>query len=231
MGTLISMGPSRYRRRAAAACGALYLAYVVACGSFDADATVAPVEGGTDARDDAALSEPCARGSCRVVFVTSGSYRGDFGGVDGGDQKCEKLARESPFPGIRSRTFIAWLSETDAAAKDRHAAEGKPYVRVDGVKVAAGWNQLTSAVGDAAALEAPIQIDERGESVGLGEVWTGTTYNGSPSGNTCTGWTANTGAGQIGRADQVNEAWTDTDVPLNRSGDCASTAHLYCLER
>jgi len=132
---------------------------------------------------------------------------------------------------VQGRSFQSWLSAPDAGAKERHVAENKPYVRIDGVTVASGWNELTSVFGDAGALKAPIQIDENGGNAGTDSVWTGTTFNGSPSSNSCAGWTSATGAGQIGRADRTDEAWTDTDVPLGKSGDCAQLARLYCFEK
>jgi len=247
------MGRSRYRALAALTCGAIYVAYVVACSSFEStpvdesdasdSSADAPVDNattndanvGSDASDagadvrDASLAVVCPVGSCRLVFVTSGSYAGNFGGFGNADTLCENLAKA--VPALQGRTFRAWLSQTDAGARDFHVIEEKPYVRVDGVRVADGWIQLTSAFGDASVLQAPIQIDEKGQNVGMALVWTGTTYSGFASANHCSNWKSLNGAGQIGRADQTNEAWTDTDVPLGISGICGNPARLYCFER
>ena len=197
----------------------------------DAEATDAAATPDAPTPFDANAGPPCAVGACRIVFVTSETFPANFGGLDKADNECMTLAQASP--ALAGRSFRAWLSAPDAGANGRHTPGGTPYRRVDGVVVADDWNQLTSAASNVPALKAPIQITEKGDSTGAALVWTGTTYNGFPSGNTCAGWTSTAGgiAGQTGRTDRTDEAWTDTDESFPPTTDCAKIARFYCFEQ
>src|SRR5262245_41227283 len=88
------------------------------------DGGVAGVDGGVDAAADS-LVRDVDRGftGCdgavmcdRYVFVTSATFRGDFGGIGLADEACQSAANASPVPAIKGRRFLAWLSvDKDAA--------------------------------------------------------------------------------------------------------------------
>jgi hypothetical protein len=127
------------------------------------------------------------------VFVTSNIYRGDLGGLLGADAKCQALADAAGLGG----EFKAWLSAAGPgnSAADRLTHATGPYVRVDGVQVAANWTDLVDGL-----LSAPISIDEHGAPVisGTMGVWTGT--------NT---------AGRLQAPNVICNDWLSKEVPVN----------------
>jgi Protein of unknown function (DUF1554) len=156
------------------------------------------------------------------VFVTSTTYTGNLGGLGGADDKCQAQATAA---GLGGR-FQAWLSAdgtgNSAAARLTHATV--PYVRVDGVQVAANYSDLVDGT-----LAQPIAVDESGAPAsGLEWVWTGTTHSGGFSGFDCQGW-GNGGAAAVGTAGnrtKTDSTWTNFDGFI-----CSQTFRLYCMEQ
>ena len=91
-----------------------------------------------------------------VVFITSEVFRGNLGGIAGADAHCQRLAENAGLHG----TYRAWLSDSQSspAADPSFFKSPNGYVRVDGVKVAATWDDLTDG-----ALLAAIEVDENGD--------------------------------------------------------------------
>ena len=77
----------------------------------------------------------------KIVFVTSETYTGALGGLDGADALCQERANDAGWPG----TFKAWLSDRDTSVSQRfdRVFYGTPFVRTDGVRVANDWADLT----------------------------------------------------------------------------------------
>jgi len=74
-------------------------------------------------------------------------------------------------------------------------------------------------------LDAPIQVDENGDTVsGSFEVWTGTNADGTNSGVNCDNWQHDSSSGQSGLANAVNARWTN-----NKEEDCDEERRLYCF--
>jgi hypothetical protein len=170
----------------------------------------------------------------RVVFVTSQTWTGNLGGLDGADGKCTTAAATSSFPRINGRKFVAWLSSESGSPASRMVHGTALYTRPDGVRIAADWTELTSGT-----LSAPIAIDENGTAVKFAsEVWTATTANGSystqtpmgPSGS-CLDWKGggSTDSASFGLASSRSRNWTENAG----SGPCYSvfSARLYCFEQ
>src|SRR4051794_30232839 len=60
----------------------------------------------------------------RTVFITSGGYSGDMGGLQGADQICQALASTARLKG----TYKAWLSDsTPSSPSTRFRKSGGPY--------------------------------------------------------------------------------------------------------
>lgn len=108
---------------------------------------------------------------------------------------------------------------------DRMIHADVPYVRIDGLQIAANWTDLTD--GD---LGAAIEIDEWGNlqnNGDCGNVWTGTLRDGTPDDeNACTGWTMSQGYVMLGRTDVSNYNWSEGCVQ-----DCTKEYRLFCLEQ
>ena len=101
-----------------------------------------------------------------------------------------------------------------------------PYVRVDGVKVADSFADLTDTT-----IDAPISVTETGAdlaSLGFVPVWTGTNSLGNAQGTNCIDWSGETSslAGWNGNALVSAFQWTS----LN-SRECNQPARLYCFEQ
>lgn len=160
----------------------------------------------------------------KCVFVTSDGYSGEqVGRLDGADQKCADEAKAEgslAAPG----TYKAWLSTSGSfPAGTRFTHPTVPYVRVDGVEVAASFAALTSA----GRLDAPLSVTATGQLAGgqFPFAWTGTLRNGTPSNATCADWRSIFPDGRAGRFDDP-VGWTD----LFDSG-CANRHALYCFQQ
>ncbi len=156
----------------------------------------------------------------KLVFVTSGTYDGNLGGIAGGDATCNTLAGAAGLPG----TYQAWLSDAGSNPAAAFTQSSFPYVLVDGTKIADDWAALIVL-----PLDAPINIDENGPpAVALSGVWTGTNSNGTANGTDCLGWISNAGGnnGRTGRTDSTIVNWTDSN-----SLACNNSRRLYCFEQ
>lgn len=150
---------------AAATCVSLLLLASWSCSSFDGEpetdgGTSASEAGGADGgsggdgsgseggpEEDAGkdagpvVVKICATGACRVVFVTSEKFNGNFVGVAGADTACNTAAQKNPT--LATRDFKAWLSEQGKSASSRIVHEpALRYERLDGRIVANDWNDL-----------------------------------------------------------------------------------------
>ena len=114
----------------------------------------------------------CIAGACvRVAFVTSASYPTNFGGLTYADTQCQTLAKSVHLFGA----FLSWLADDTQSPSTRFTQSQFPYVRIDGVEIAKNWAALISG-----ALEAPVSVDETGETVGANtEAFTGTNADGT----------------------------------------------------
>lgn len=150
-----------------------------------------------------------------LVFVTSTTTAGDFGGLASGDAICEARAAA----GGLSTGFRAWLSDASNDASTR--IPDQVYKRTDGQVAATGLAQLTSAT-----LANSIDFDEFGAAVPFGSaVWTGTTSAGTlQSGATCGDWTDTGFTGGAGVTNFV-AAWTQAVTD-----SCTQLYRLYCFD-
>lgn len=174
--------------------------------------------------EPAAGAEPIAEPPCeetdtcpRLVFVSSERRSGDQLRIHMADALCTTLARTA---GLSTRPFVAWVSTTDNPAIVRFEPHGGPYVRPDGVRVAANLDALMSG-----ALENPIEIDER-KVRQSGVVWTGTRSNGAPVFMNCEDWTEGESMGAVGRITASRDRWSYDDTM-----ECWTPARIYCFEQ
>lgn len=135
----------------------------------------------------------------KKVFITSQTYSGNLGGLEGADQKCQQLANAAGLTG----TFKAWLSDESGNSPAKRfflippsypypqTIQRHPYVLVNGRTVAKDWADLTKG-----SIATPIRVDERGayptpSPPDLLPVWTSTTWQGNrttrPQNDQCRG--------------------------------------------
>jgi hypothetical protein len=164
----------------------------------------------------------CEGGACaRYVFVTSLTWKGDFGGLAAADQHCKQAALVNQ--ALANRKFLAWMSGGGVEAKSRFGSlDSGPYRRVDNASVATSLQALLDG-----NLASPIDVDERSMIIVDENVWTGTVSAGTAAGKNCLGWTTNITAehGLAGTTTHSDARWTQY-VELQ----CNQAAHLYCIE-
>lgn len=174
------------------------------------------------------------------VFVTSQTYTGDMGGLNGADNICNSLAQSENLGGA----WRAWLSTSTVNARDR--IRNTAYYLVDcynpdypAYQVCSDINDLTD--GD---IQFYIWRDETGWDLPLpppypepsppddyGSVWTGTQINGSKcsafSDELCYDWTSASSSlnSYTGLYFNRNYTWTE-----NVTRDCSKAYHIYCFE-
>jgi hypothetical protein len=148
-------------------------------------------------------------------FTTSAEYPPTLGGLIGADRLCNTIAAGANLNGH----FIAWLSDQSTNAIDRVADVG-PWFLLDGTRI---FNNKANLAGS--ALAAPNVDENKGHVSGSFNAWTGTNTGGQSSNVTCYNWSVDTTEGSQGEIDSAL-AWTQS-----ATANCASSAHLYCIEQ
>lgn len=169
--------------------------------------------------------QACEAQSCaaaRRVFVTSTTFAADFGGEAGADAACQEVATAAALGG----TWRAFLVQS-ADGLNRHAQANVPYVRLDGVRVADSWADLTDQM-----LAAPLEVTET-LAVVSDNVWTGLSDQNEPGSVDCDDWTSTAGGclsggpcGGGGQTYEINERWDGFFIY-----NCTDLYRLYCIEQ
>jgi len=196
------------------------------CGTFDCgnvvNGTCGTANCGSCSAGFSCVSNSCVSAN-KFVFVSSGNFNGNLGGLSGADATCNSLASTA---GLTGRTFVAWLSDgtTNAGDKILDAA----YFLVDGTtKVADSKTDLLDG-----SLDNAINTDENGLDISVEnkKVWTGTDEFGQAQEDTCSNWNSDSGGGGqkglSGRSTQTNDDWTNE---LDNS-NCNQNLGLYCFQ-
>jgi hypothetical protein len=191
---------------------------------------------------------PMYCGHYRVVFLSSQSHDGDFGGLSGADTICQNLADNAGLPG----TYMAWMSSESMGPVNRFNLSQYPYVMPQThpfdpenvLAVAADWDGLLmhDSSNLAQDLINPIMYDEYGQLVQDNlTVSTGTRGDGYPqygsanmyeNGYNCSDWSTNSAdiTATCGVAyDSFDGNWTDYDTYCIKS--CAEESRLYCVQQ
>jgi hypothetical protein len=149
------------------------------------------------------------------IFVTSTLYDGAMGGLVGADAECQVRADAADLGG----TWMAVLSAGETDARDRITIEA-PVVNLLDEPIAADAADLWDTM-----LDNPVLYDEN-QTARPGDVWTGSTVDGTASGVDCSGWTKTAASGSRGGAEDANNDW------LNRGFRfCDWTLALYCVSQ
>src|SRR5262245_22686016 len=157
----------------------------------------------------------------RTAFVTSGTFNGNLGGLEGADEKCQAAADAVTLPGV----YKAWLSDDSAAPVMRFNVPLGPIHDTLGATIAGSWGDLTDG-----SLNRAIQLTESGTPVaGINTVWTATGTDGSRRADNCENWTDGTASAEAhaGAANFADANWTAIAAPNTA---CRNALHLYYFE-
>ncbi|GEM_PF-3292704 len=154
----------------------------------------------------------------KLVFVTSGTWDGNLGGISGSDAKCQSAATTAGLTG----TFKAWVSDGTDSPSTTFTQASVSYKLVNGTTIADDWADLIDGT-----IQNAITIDENSATPGAPtSVWTGTNTDGSSNTDHCSMWASTAGSGLGGLMSATTSQWTNR-TPLS----CTVTARLYCFEQ
>ena len=152
------------------------------------------------------------------VFVTSGTFTGNLGGLAGADATCLIYATAANLGG----TWVAYVSDTYTTAYSKIADVGPWYLVDRSTKV---FNNKSNI------LTTPLTYINRTESGLVGSsfnVWTGTSSTGAATSYNCNNWTVGTGYsynGTYGYSSSQSQ-WSQYSYDY-----CSYSYHLYCFEQ
>lgn len=161
------------------------------------------------------------------IFVSSGSYTGNMGGVDAADANCQSLAESAGL----SRTYKAILStsSSNATDSDRISLVGAIYIinqNGDKTLIAASREDFWGTTNSIELIE-NVDVDEQLAQVSGARVWTGTGSDGATvPAEHCNGWTSTAGTGFYGLTNQANSEWIESN-----SDNCSNTNRIYCISQ
>lgn len=158
----------------------------------------------------------------KTVFLTSVTYNGNLGGLNGADAECSALAAQAGLPG----NYKAWLSDSVNSVNERFTHAG-PYVLVDGTPLADSWEDLTDGY-----VSERINRDENNTYYLNNQfVWTNTLRDGASKNDyyvySCNNWTTTSYMGGVGSTYYTHYYWTDS----NTTNNCSYSRRLYCFEQ
>ena len=161
----------------------------------------------------------------KVVFVTSTTYTGNLGGYSGADTLCQNSADAASLSG----TFKAWVAQNNINGdpESTFTQSTVPYILVDETEIASNWPDLIDGT-----LSAPINVNELGNPVASGNVWTNVSGDGTATdigygSDNCGNWTnaSSYSSGRRGNLASTTQ-WTSTGIT-----DCDIPMRLYCFEQ
>lgn len=184
----------------------------------------------------------------QLIFTSSIKYSGDLGGLEGGDMKCNELAKTANLRGV----YRAWLGVTGESVRARMESsplreDNRELVRTDGEKVAddwaafldGWWGECEKCLSDK---ELPLRLryDETGSQISDQDdellVWSGafpdgTNVDGPPdwgSQGRCLDWTSDAFLFDIGAMLAV---WGNAGYAKNKNGRWSFGYARYCSEK
>ncbi len=169
----------------------------------------------------------------KYMFITSGRYNGNLGGLEGADGKCQQCAEAAGLPG----TYMAWLSDNTSSPSSRFTKYTLPYVLTNGTVVADGWDDLTD--GSALAVELLIDMNQNAVPMSpLPWVWSNTRTDGSVwTNDDCSNWTSGVYnasiRGQSGAPYYADHSMSEHWVKWTQyyPYGCNSAFRIYCFEQ
>ncbi len=202
-------------------------------GSTDADGGVDAGKGG-DGTDrapsgfDDGPADTSPPTDHKRIFMTSTTYTGDLGGVEGADAKCALVADGANLGG----TWKAWISSSTVNAIDRIDDVGPWYLvggtnKVFNNKSNLGTTPLNLVSQDenGRKLEFAYTTACGGGSTFLALAWSGTDHGEWTGFPVCEDWTSSS-TGSLSQGGALSHEWEACVV-----SPCSTKLHLICLEQ
>jgi uncharacterized protein YegP (UPF0339 family) len=163
-------------------------------------------------------------GTRQIVFGTTNTYTGGFGGIYFGDYICQSEATTAGLNGI----WRAILSDNSTTALSRISIPGVVYNNRP--SASGGYQQVAADAAGFWSSSTAFQIyyNASGTNPGSTVNWTGSTTAGAISaGNTCTGWTSSSVSirGQYGSSNTTGNTYSNGNNP------CNNFYSLYCTNQ
>jgi hypothetical protein len=161
---------------------------------------------------------PASTSARHVVFGTSTTYDGNLGDIAGADAKCQTRGEAAGHFG----RWAAVISSSTSDVYDRLILLGRLHNMNDEF-VASTLNDLF----DGSVTNAVKYTESVGTIAGEVRAWTGSSFAGSGSANTCADWSSfAAGTGMMGNATSSSSTWVE-------SGDvtCGTALRLYCVSQ
>lgn len=163
--------------------------------------------------------ERCING--KWAFVTSSTQTGGFGGLDGGDAICNRLAADAGLSG----SYRAWLGTDGGSPSTRFVQSTVPWYQTNGVKLVDNWADLIDGTLDTA-----LSVTERRVGVPTNQPSTNVSAVGgttNPNNQSCDNWTSSAlmTTGNFGTSNTTGQ-WTQ-----DMAGSCSTARRLYCFEQ
>jgi hypothetical protein len=168
----------------------------------------------------------------KTIFVTSTLHTGDLGGLAGADGICQGLA-DAAGSIVPEGEYFALLSTEDVTSSTRFGPITGPFIRPDGVLVAAGFAELFGAIGSTTARDLinSVSIDEQGEEH-ISTTWTTTSASGTPELDilgplsACSAWTSTENFARVGVSLFKDNRWLNFE-----NNNCDTPNAFYCVQR
>ncbi len=145
---------------------------------------------------------PTATAQANLVFVSSQVVAANLGSAAAYDMQCNTFATNAGINNMAGDAFVAWISDSNSDAVTR-LGSARGFVRVDGRPFADTVADLTADI-----LFNPLRVTETGTVLVDGGVMTGTTPQGTFSGNNCSDWTDTMNTMTIGAVRFGPQGWT-----------------------
>lgn len=170
-------------------------------------------------------SGSCGGGHCALrAFVTMTSHNANLGGLTGADGFCNAEASAHALGGM----WKAWLADDTASPATRFTKGLGPYIRLDGVVIAASWTALTTS-----PLQHPVLLDSSKQPAANQLCWSDVTPAGVKSSTEhCANWTSTSLSfqGERGQNNLADASWTSSGSQ-NCDPAVVPPAALYCFEQ
>ncbi len=158
------------------------------------------------------------------IFVSSATYTGNIGGLEGARQRCQELA--DAVPELDGTTWFPLMSSDTWNAIDLTGSSpsSQPIYNMDGTVIATSRAALWNA--GSRDLSSGVTCHEDGLQSGARSVYTGTSGIGFATVH-CSNWLANnqSSTAQIGRTLSTTSAWIGDIGPA----PCDALRPIYCI--